>query len=102
METRKIKIEKVEKKTKNGLRDKYLESLRKDALDIYDKVMDAMVDEIVDVIYEEDLKKALKIEFRKDVKDIRIEFRKEDNLYKASKEGKILAPVIVNGKSRTF
>lgn len=102
METRKIKIEKVEKKTKNGLRDKYLESLRKDALDVYDKVMDAMVDEIVDVIYEEDLKKALKIEFRKDVKDIRIAFRKEDDLHKASKEGKILAPVIVNGKNRTF
>lgn len=102
METRKIKIEKVEKKTKNGLRDKYLESLRKDALDIYDKVMDAMVDEIVDVIYEEDLKKAQRIEFRKDVKDIRIAFRKENDLHKASKEGKILAPVIVNGKNRTF
>lgn len=67
MENRKIKIVKVEKKTKNGLRDKYLESLRKDAIDIYDKVMDAMVNEIVDVIYSEDLKKAQKIEFRKDI-----------------------------------
>lgn len=102
MGTRKIKIEKVEKKTKNGLRDKYLESLRKDALDIYDKVMDAMVDEIVDVIYEEDLKKALKIEFRKDVKDIRIAFRKEDDLYKSFKDGKILVPVIVNSKHGSY
>lgn len=102
METGKIKIEKVEKKTKNGLRDKYLESLRKDALDIYDKVMDAMVSEIIDVIYEEDMRKAVRIEFRKDVKDIRIAFRKEDDLYKASKDGKILSPVIVNGKNRTF
>lgn len=102
METRKIKIEKVEKKTKNGLRDKYLESLRKDALDVYDKVMDAMVDEIVDVIYEEDLKKALKIEFRKDVKDIRIAFRKESDLNKAFTDGKILVPVIVNSKHGSY
>lgn len=102
MGTGKIKIEKVEKKTKNGLRDKYLESLRKDALNIYDKVMDAMVSEIIDVIYGEDMKKAIRIEFRKDVKDIRIAFRKEDDLYKASKDGKILSPVIVNGKNRTF
>lgn len=102
METRKIKIEKVEKKTKNGLRDKYLESLRKDALDIYDKVMDAMVDEIVDVIYEEDLKKAQRIEFRKDVKDIRIAFRKESDLNKAFTDGKILVPVIVNSKHGSY
>ena len=102
MGTRKIKIEKVEKKTKNGLRDKYLESLRKDALDVYDKVMDAMVNEIVDVIYEEDLKKALKIEFRKDVKDIRIAFRKESDLNKAFTDGKILVPVIVNGRDGTY
>lgn len=102
METRKIKIEKVEKKTKNGLRDKYLESLRKDALDVYDKVMDAMVNEIVDVIYDEDLKKALKIEFRKDVKDIRIAFRKESDLNKAFTDGKILVPVIVNSKHGSY
>ena len=61
-----------------------------------------MVSEIIDVIYGEDMKKAVRIEFRKDVKDIRIAFRKEDDLYKASKDGKILAPVIVNGKNRTF